>query len=197
MDGLNCRFQDHGIVPCLDTRRAPPYLPTMKFILLFAVGGLLVGCHPPSKRTVVSNRTVDEFSFLELGMSINVVTNRLGQPDRGYRGQYRLRYDLADGTEMVITAHDVSEFEPDAQRVYWFGQSRDGNWLWSKEMTGDLTLYLHWTNGTPVTVHLFAGETARGSLVDVSTNTIQVRDSLSNTTNYNRDSVLWVEKDTQ
>ena len=160
----------------------------MKLLISFIVGVALVGCKPHSKRTV------DQCKFLELWMSVNDITNRVGQPDRGYRGQYRLRYDLADGTEMVIAAHYVEEYAPDAQRVYWFGQSRDGNWLWTKQTAGDLTHYLQWTQGTPVRVYMSRGETASGTLVNVSHDAIQVRDSGTNTASYSKDSILWVER---
>jgi hypothetical protein len=101
------------------------------FILLLAVFSF-IGCRSHS------NRTVDQFAFLELGMPIDVVTNRVGQPDRGYRGQYRLRYDLADGSEMVVTLHHKEGYSsdlssPDFWRVYWFGQWRGTNWVWLKE----------------------------------------------------------------
>ena len=163
----------------------------MKLFILFIVSVTLVGCKPHPQRTV------DQFKFLELWMSVNDITNRVGQPDRGYRGQYRLRYDLADGTEMVIAAHEVREYAPDTLRVYWFGQSRDGNWLWTKQTEGDLTHYLQWTQGTPVTVNMSRGMMASGTLVNVSHDAIQVRDSSSNTASYHKDSVLWVEKNTQ
>src|ERR1039457_294830 len=103
----------------------------MKFFGLLIVVVFLVGCKPPPKRTA------DDFKFLQLWMSVNDITNRVGQPDRGYRGQYRLRYDLADGTEMVISANYVQEYAPDVWRVYWFGQSRNGDWLWLKRTAGD------------------------------------------------------------
>src|SRR6266481_885037 len=160
----------------------------MKLFILFIVGVALVGCKPHSKRTL------DQFKFLELWMSVNDVTNRVGQPDRGYRGQHRLRYDLADGTEMVIAAHSVEEYAPDAQRVYWFGQSRDGNWLWTEQTAGDLTHYLQWTQGTPVTLHILRGETASGTLVNVSHEAILVGGTGTNTLRYDKDSILWVER---
>jgi hypothetical protein len=163
----------------------------MRVFVLFIVSVLLAGCQP---RT---SRTVEQFSFLELGMPVSVVTNRVGQPDRSYRGQYRLRYDLADGTEMVVAAHYVREFEPDAQRVFWFGQSREGDWLWVKQMQGNLTLYSNWTPGTPVIIHLFAGVEARGLLVSVTPDTIQVREGSSNTESFHKDSVVWVERDAE
>jgi hypothetical protein len=160
----------------------------MNLFILFIVGVALVGCKPHSKRTV------DQFKFLELWMSVNEITNRVGQPDRGYRGQYRLRYDLADGTEMVIAANYVEEYAPDVQRVYWFGQSRDGNWLWTKQTAGDLTHYLQWTQGTPVRVYMYGAESASGTLVNVSADAIQVGGSGTNTVRYDKDSILWVER---
>jgi hypothetical protein len=163
----------------------------MKLFILFIVGVTLAGCKPHAKRTA------DQFKFLELWMSVNDITNRVGQPDRGYRGQYRLRYDLADGTEMVIAAHEVREYAPDTLRVYWFGQSRDGNWLWLKQTTGDLSHYLQWTQATPVTIYMFGGMTASGTLVSVSNDAIQVRDSGTNTASYDKDLILWIERNTQ
>ena len=160
----------------------------MKLLVLFIVAVALVGCKPYSKRTV------DQFKFLELWMSVSDITNQVGLPDRGYRGQYRLRYDLADGTEMVIAAHYVEEYAPDAQRVYWFGQSRDGSWLWTKQTAGDLTHYLQWTQGTPVRVYMFGAETASGTVVNVSHDAMQLRYNGTNTVNYDKDSILWVER---
>src|SRR5438067_944721 len=96
----------------------------MRLFLLLAVVAVLVGCRTHSKRTA------DQFSFLEVGMPLSVVTNRVGTPDRGYRGQIRLRYDLADGSEMVIVSDGGATFE--SWRVTWFGQSRGNKWLWVK-----------------------------------------------------------------
>jgi hypothetical protein len=59
----------------------------------------LLGCSTQSKGTI------DQFAFLEVGMPSSVVANRVGIPDRGYREQIRLRYDLADGSEMVIVSY--------------------------------------------------------------------------------------------
>ena len=160
----------------------------MKLLILFIVGVAMVGCKQHSKRTV------DQFKFLELWMPVNDVTNRLGQPDRGYRGQYRLRYDLADGTEMVITGHYVEEYAPNTERVYWFGQRRGTDWLWLKQTAGDLTHYLQWTQGTPVTVYMHGVERASGTLLNVSPDAIQIRESGTNTPSYNKDSILWVER---
>ncbi len=160
----------------------------MRFFALFIVAVILMGCKAHPKRTA------NDFKFLQLWMSVNDITNRVGQPDSGYRGQYRLRYDLADGTEMVIAANYVQEYAPDAWRVYWFGQSRNGEWLWLKQTAGDLSHYLQWTQGTPVTVYMHGVDRASGTLVSVSHNTIQVRDTGSNIVYCSKDSVLWVDK---
>ena len=104
----------------------------MKYIapIAAAVASLLVACRAHNTH---SKRTVEQFSFLEVGMPMTVVSNRVGPPDRGYRGQIRWRYDLADGSEMVITADSG---EPDYSfatwRVIWFGQQRGDKWLWLK-----------------------------------------------------------------
>lgn len=96
----------------------------MRLLQLFAIAGFLVGCRSHIKRTV------EQFSFVDVGMPLSLVTNRVGAPDRGYRGQIRLRYDLADGSEMVIVSEGGESFEK--WRVWWFGQSRDGEWIWVK-----------------------------------------------------------------
>ena len=100
----------------------------MKLFFLLAVAFVLVGCRTHSKRTA------DQFAFLEVGMPLSVVTNRVGAPDRGYRGQIRLRYDLADGSEMVVVSDGGDTFED--WRVWWFGQSRGDKWLWIKKRSG-------------------------------------------------------------
>jgi hypothetical protein len=65
---------------------------------------------------------------------------------------------------------------------------------------------LQWTQGTPVIVNLASkkpnGEfvkdtTVHGTLFSVSSDEIQVRDSQANTTSYDKDIVLWVERDAQ
>ena len=96
----------------------------MRLLMVFAAAVVLVGCRTHPKRTV------DQFAFLEVGMPLTAVTNRVGAPDRGYRGQIRLRYDLADGSEMVIVSDGGEIFEN--WYVWWFGQSRGGKWFWIK-----------------------------------------------------------------
>jgi len=105
------------------------------FILLFAMFSF-VGCRPHSKRTV------DQFAFLELGMPIDVVTNRVGQPDRVYRGYCRIGYYLSDGSELSVAFHHKAEYSPDLSspdfwRVWWFGQWRGTNLIWLKKEASD------------------------------------------------------------
>jgi len=99
----------------------------MRFILLSVIGAFLVGCGARNARTV------EQFDFLKVGMPFTVVSNRVGMPDLPYRGQMRWRYRLADGSEMAVVGE--SEGEPytwQTYRVLWFGQSRDGKWMWIK-----------------------------------------------------------------
>jgi len=99
----------------------------MRLILLLVVAASLFGCRTRS------TRTVGQFAFLEVGMPMTVVRNRVGMPDLRYGGQIRWRYSLADGSEMAIVAE--AEREPytfETWRVVWFGQSRDGKWIWIK-----------------------------------------------------------------
>jgi hypothetical protein len=99
----------------------------MRYLVVFAAIAALAGCRTPSRRTV------DQFAFLEVGMPMTVVSNRVGMPDLPYRGQIRWRYSLSDGSEMAIVAK--AEREPytfETWRVVWFGQRRDDKWLWLK-----------------------------------------------------------------
>jgi hypothetical protein len=71
---------------------------------------------------------------------------------------------------------------------------------------GDLTPYLQWTQGTPVIVHLAttkpSGEiiknaTAQGKLVKVTPDALFISDGLGITNGFDKDLVLWAEKDTR
>ena len=99
----------------------------MRLFSLVVVLVFVVGCRTRP------NRTVDQFAFLEVGMPMTVVSNRVGLPDLPYRGQIRWRYGLADGSEMAIAAK--AEREPctfETWRVIWFGRQRGDKWLWVK-----------------------------------------------------------------
>src|SRR4051794_9690302 len=48
-------------------QRLPPF-PMKKLLILFIIGAALTGCNPRSKRTV------DQFNFLELWMSVSDIT---------------------------------------------------------------------------------------------------------------------------
>ena|ERR1041385_1555509 len=59
----------------------------------------LVAC----ERHYVSTRTTNDFQFLEIGMKMHDVTNRLGIYDRiSGRGIPHFEYDLNDGSEIRI-----------------------------------------------------------------------------------------------
>lgn len=97
----------------------------MRLILLFVLGAFLVGCRAHS------TRTVGQFDFLKVDMPLTVVSNRVGMPDLPYHGQMRWRYSLADGSEMTIAAKTEGDpYTWQTYRVMWFGQSRDGKWIW-------------------------------------------------------------------
>jgi len=99
----------------------------MRLFLLLAVAAVLVGCR------TYSQRTVDQFTFLEVGMPMTVVSNHVGMPDLPYRGQIRWRYALSDGSEMAIVADGGEpDYSFETWRVVWFGQSRGDKWLWVK-----------------------------------------------------------------
>jgi len=97
----------------------------MRLFIPFLGAALLVGCRTHSKRTA------NQFAFLEVGMPLSVVTDRVGKPDRTYWGQIRLGYFLADGSVMDIVS-DGGEEGRENWRVTWFGQRRGTNWLWAK-----------------------------------------------------------------
>ena len=70
---------------------------------------------------------------------------------------------------------------------------------------GDLTPYLQWTQGTPVIVHLAStrpdGELIksaidRGTLVRITPDAIFIEDGPSHTNGFDKNLVLWVEKET-
>ena len=91
---------------------------------------LLAGCCPQRARTHLK-RTVDQFAFVEVGMPMTVVRDRVGMPDLPYRGQIRWRYALADGSEVAIAAEaDRPPYSIETWRVIWVGQERDDQWLW-------------------------------------------------------------------
>jgi hypothetical protein len=83
-----------------------------------------------------STRTVEEFRFLQFGMTMHEVTNRIGAPDRlGGRGVPRWEYDLRDGSQIFIipdsrTSESITNFA--VWTVYGFAQVKDNNWLWER-----------------------------------------------------------------
>ena len=99
----------------------------MRFFILIIAAALLLGCRTHS------NRTADQFAFLEIGVPMTVVSNRVGMPDRTYRGLIRWDYGLADGSVISIIARGAEEpYTFETWRVVWFGQARGGEWIWTK-----------------------------------------------------------------
>jgi hypothetical protein len=99
----------------------------MKPITLLFATAVLVGCRTQHTRSTT------QFDFLQGGMAMTVVTNRVGLPDRELgSGQLRWEYDLADGSQLVILPQ-IGDYQDLATwQVAWFGQRRGTNWLWTK-----------------------------------------------------------------
>jgi hypothetical protein len=99
----------------------------MKSWLILGAAAVLAGCQRPA------GRTLEQFQFLQPGMAITQVVNRVGEPDLevGY-GQVNWIYKLADGSQLNI----VPQFNDYTNRVTWriayFSQYRGTNLLWTK-----------------------------------------------------------------
>jgi len=103
------------------------------FTLMAAV---LVGCGTRESSSGAgpdAGRSADHFQFLQSGMAMGIVTNRVGQPDRQLgSGQVRWEYDLADGSQRVIFPTSSAFGDVSTWQVAWFGQQRGTDWLWTK-----------------------------------------------------------------
>jgi hypothetical protein len=99
----------------------------MKTFLLLFTAAVLLGCQTQH------SRTAKQFEFLQGGMQMTAVTNRVGLPDRELgSGQLRWEYDLSDGSQLIILPQ-IGDYENLATwQVAWFGQRRGTNWLWTK-----------------------------------------------------------------
>jgi hypothetical protein len=93
---------------------------------------LLIGCGNRHKSTL---RAVD-FQFVEVGMTMREITNRVGVPDRyAGTGVFRWEYCLADGSRILILPKERqnSDFgDLGAWVVTGIGQHDGTNWLWTK-----------------------------------------------------------------
>jgi hypothetical protein len=101
----------------------------MKFHLLMIVALMvLAGCRSGAR----SSRTAEPFLSLQLGMTMQEVTNRVGAPDRhAGSGVFRWEYDLADGsTVMVYPARETPIQDFSASKVARIVQRHGTNWLW-------------------------------------------------------------------
>ena len=99
----------------------------MKSWLIIGVAALLAGCQRPA------GRTVEQFQFLQPGMAITEVVNRVGQPDMevGY-GQVSWIYKLADGSQLNIVPQFSDYTNRATWRVAYVSQYRGTNLLWVK-----------------------------------------------------------------
>jgi hypothetical protein len=124
----------------------------MRWYLLLGAAGVLAGCQRPA------GRTADQFQFLQAGMAITEITNRVGLPDRqSGSGQESWAYNLSDGSSIIITLMVMPDYmgqlslherlrndlSPKAKqytdpnkmpdfRVAYFSQYRGTNRLWTK-----------------------------------------------------------------
>ena len=99
----------------------------MKSLLILGAAGVLAGCQRPV------GRTVEKFQFLQPGMAIAEVVNRVGRPDMevGY-GQVSWIYKLADGSQLSIVPQFSDYTNRATWRVAYFCQYRGANLLWVK-----------------------------------------------------------------
>jgi hypothetical protein len=112
----------------------------MRWLVSVTVAAALVGCGTrqtsvPSSdsQSALAKRVVKDFQFLRFSMSWCEITNQVGAPDRIVgSGQQRWEYDLADGTQLVI----MPTQDPTNMVVYWYGQCRGDQWLWTRSREG-------------------------------------------------------------
>ena len=68
--------------------------------------------------------TLSDFDFLEAGMSLKEITDRVGEPDRDVgSGIFLIQYDLADGRTVQLTFINPDEL------VGAQVQEKDGTWI--------------------------------------------------------------------
>jgi hypothetical protein len=126
--GCHSQYRALGAGAIADLFRLTAFMRLVSRYLVVAVVAVLVGCQQQH-----AGRSVRQFEFLQPGMAITDVTNRVGSPDReSGSGQVRWEYDLADGSQMVITPEFTDYKSLSTWRVAYFGQYRGTNWLWSK-----------------------------------------------------------------
>ncbi len=101
--------------------------PAMKSWLILGAAATLAGCQRPA------GRSAEQFQFLQPGMAINEVVNRVGEPDMevGY-GQVSWIYKLVDGSELIIDPRFSDYTNRSTWSVAYFSQYRGTNLLWAK-----------------------------------------------------------------
>lgn len=75
----------------------------MTFMLLLLIA-LLASCFPSCRSQGGQRRlTLSDFDFLEAGMSLEEIVERVGEPDRDVgSGIFLIQYDLADGRTVQL-----------------------------------------------------------------------------------------------
>lgn len=112
------------------SERRKNYIPSMVDSRL-SVGWIPLS--PKIKRSPVDRRrTVDQFAFLEVGMPLTTVKDRVGWPDFQIRGLGGWGYKLADGSDIIIAIMRAQKppYSYETWRIAWLGQSRNNEWLW-------------------------------------------------------------------
>lgn len=97
---------------------------TSSALLLIAVLGYafcLLSCKPQGDQRKL---TLSDFDFLEVGMSLEEITERVGEPDRDVgSGIFLIQYDLADGRTLQLVFISPDELIGVQLR------ERDGTWI--------------------------------------------------------------------
>ena len=79
-------------------------------------------CHPRS------SRTMGDFAFIQASLSTQVLTNRLGPPDRlSGREVVFMEYDLSDGSKMVVLPSHPTEVGDYYGPIYGAAHARGTN----------------------------------------------------------------------
>jgi hypothetical protein len=109
----------------------------MKFYLLNVMAlVVLLGCSSRPGRL----RAAEPFLWLQPGMTMQEVTNKVGAPDRhAGSGVFRWEYDLADGSTIMVfpgpgdpqNPYQFQDFT--SSKVARIVQRRGTNWLWDTQ----------------------------------------------------------------
>jgi hypothetical protein len=97
--------------------RAPRANRFLRYLTAVALGGILVasctgGSGPSTPTPPLGGFALDDFQFLQLGMSYNEIVARVGEAARDEgSGVYAFVYPLRDGTELILTFLQLDSLE--------------------------------------------------------------------------------------